>query len=135
MILIVCVDDAGGLSFNGRRQSQDRALRARLLEKWGRLWMNAYSAKQFSGEAEGNIRVDEDFLEKAGEGEACFAEGPEAAAHLESAEKVVLYRWNRKYPSDCRFPLDLTERGWRLEETAEFAGSSHEKITEEVYAQ
>lgn len=132
MILIVCVDDAGGLSFNGRRQSQDRLLRARMRERWGQLWMNAYSAKQFSGETEG-IRADEDFLRKAGAGEACFAEGPEAAEHLEDAEKIVLYRWNRKYPSDCRFPLDLTERGWRLEETAEFAGSSHEKITEEVY--
>ena len=124
MILIVCVDDAGGLGFNRRRQSQDRALRARMLGKWGRLWMNAYSAGQFA---------KEDFLEKSGPGDACFAEGPAAAEALDRAEKLVLYRWNRKYPADCHFPLDLEARGWRLEETAEFAGSSHEKITEEVY--
>ena len=131
MILIVCVDDAGGLGFNRRRQSQDRALRARMLEKWGRLWMNAYSAGQFA--KEDSVTADEDFLEKAGPGDACFAEGPAAAEALDRAEKLVLYRWNRKYPADCHFPLDLEARGWRLEETAEFAGSSHEKITEEVY--
>ena len=131
MILIVCVDDAGGLGFNRRRQSQDRALRARMLEKWGRLWMNAYSAGQFA--KEDPVTADEDFLEKAGPGDACFAEGPAAAEALDRAEKLVLYRWNRKYPADCHFPLDLEARGWRLEETAEFAGSSHEKITEEVY--
>ena len=131
MILIVCADDAGGLSFNRRRQSQDRVLRARMLARWGRLWMSAYSAGQF-GEGD-PILADEDFLEKAGPGEACFAEGPEAVEALERAEKLVLYRWNRRYPSDCRFPLDLEERGWHLEAAAEFAGSSHEKITEEVY--
>ena len=131
MILIVCVDDAGGLGFNRRRQSQDRALRARMLEKWGRLWMNAYSAGQFA--KEDPVTADEDFLEKAGPGDTCFAEGPAAAAVLDRAEKLVLYRWNRKYPADCHFPLDLEARGWRLEETADFAGSSHEKITEEVY--
>ena len=27
MTLILCVDDRGGLSFNGRRQSQDRRVR------------------------------------------------------------------------------------------------------------
>ena len=131
MILIVCVDDAGGLGFNRRRQSQDRALRARMLEKWGRLWMNAYSAGQFA--KEDPVTADEDFLEKAGPGDACFAEGPAAAEALDRAEKLVLYRWNRKYPADCHFPLDLEARGWRLEETEDFAGSSHEKITEEVY--
>ena len=131
MILIVCVDDAGGLGFNRRRQSQDRALRARMLRKWGRLWMNAYSAGQFA--KEDPVTADEDFLEKAGPGDACFAEGPAAAEALDRAEKLILYRWNRKYPADCHFPLDLEARGWRLEETAEFAGSSHETRPEEVY--
>ena len=31
MTLILCVDDRGGLSFNGRRQSQDRRVREDLL--------------------------------------------------------------------------------------------------------
>ena len=45
MILIVCVDDHNGMMFNHRRQSQDRILRADILELTGgkKLWMNAYS--------------------------------------------------------------------------------------------
>ena len=46
-------------------------------------------------------------------------------------ESVVLYKWNRVYPADQYFTMDLSD--WKLVETAEFAGSSHEKITEESY--
>ena len=50
MIRIVCVDDHNGMMFNHRRQSQDRVLRADILELTGgkKLWMNAYSRKQFA---------------------------------------------------------------------------------------
>ena len=66
MILIVCLDDKGGMAFNRRRQSKDRVLREQILALTeGRpLWMNSYSALQF--EDAPNIRVDEAFLEKAG---------------------------------------------------------------------
>ena len=52
-------------------------------------------------------------------------------AVLAEAEEVVLYHWNRTYPSDRRFPLPLA--GWTLARREEFSGSSHEKITKEVY--
>ena len=45
--------------------------------------------------------------------------------------QVVLYKWNRVYPADQYFAMDLS--GWKLVETVEFPGSSHEKITEERY--
>ena len=50
MIIIASVDDNMGMMFNHRRQSQDRVLREHILEatKDGKLWMNHYSAKQFS---------------------------------------------------------------------------------------
>ena len=134
MILAVCIDDRNGMLFNGRRQSQDRVLREDLVREagGGPLWMNAYSARQFDPPPEG-LRTAEDFLEQAGPGEVCFLETEDPAAWADRAEGLIVYRWNRKYPADCHFPLDLEARGWRLEETAEFAGSSHEKITEEVY--
>ena len=49
MIVMVCVDDKNGMMFNKRRQSQDRVLRQHMLELAGdkKLWMNAYSRKQF----------------------------------------------------------------------------------------
>ena len=49
MKIIVCVDNQNGMMFNHRRQSQDRVLRKRIMELTGgkKLWMNAYSQKQF----------------------------------------------------------------------------------------
>ena len=35
MRLILCVDDQGGLAFHHRRQSQDRAVRADILQMCG----------------------------------------------------------------------------------------------------
>ena len=132
MIAIVCIDDKGGMLFNHRRQSQDRMLRADLLREAARrpVWMNAYSARQFGAPAE-NLRVAEDFPDRAGPGELCFAETADPAPWAARVEEIVLYRWNRRYPADLRFTLPL--EGWTLERREEFAGSSHEKITKEVY--
>ena len=61
MVLIVCVDDHNGMMFNHRRQSQDRILRADILELTDgkKLWMNAYSKKQFAESDTARIRVNE----------------------------------------------------------------------------
>ena len=143
MILIVCLDDKNGMMFNKRRQSKDSAVCADIMAEVGDgvLWMNEYSAKQFAeDEAAGadgcragasNIVVDEEFLSKAASGEYCFLEGAGAAEASDSVEKLIIYKWNRLYPSDVRFDMPLD--GWKLESTAEFAGSSHEKIAKEVY--
>ncbi len=135
MILIVAVDEDKGMMFNRRRQSKDRALRERILSlaKGGKLWMNAYTRRQFPEDAQGEILVDEEFLEKAGPGDYCFLENIPAAPYEDRIEKIILFWWNRKYPSDTWFDIDLEGGGWKLSETREFSGSSHEKITEEVY--
>ena len=51
MILMVCVDDNGGMMFHRRRQSRDRRLVERILTltQGSLLRMNAYSAALFSG--------------------------------------------------------------------------------------
>ena len=132
MILIACVDDRGGMLFNRRRQSQDRLLRQDLLEEAGGrpVWLNPYSLKQFPDPPE-NLRCAEDFFRRAGEGELCFFEDADPAPWLEAAEGVILYHWNRRYPADLYFPLPLA--GWTLARREEFPGSSHERITKEVY--
>lgn len=131
MHLIVCIDERNGMSFQLRRQSRDRLLRRDLLALTAgvSLWMSPYSAAQFSEKAP-NIRAAEDYLTRAGAGEYCFCENclPEG-----NIENIVLYRWNRHYPADFYFPQGLLE-GRTLRETAEFAGSSHQRITREVYA-
>ena len=52
MNVMVAVDDNGGMLFDGRRQSQDSALREYILNisKGSFLWMNQYSLSQFGTE-------------------------------------------------------------------------------------
>ena len=59
----------------------------------------------------------------------CFAEN--FTVNEEDVEEIIVYKWNRLYPADTYFNIDLT--GWRLAETLDFEGSSHEKITREIY--
>ena len=132
MILIACVDDNMGMAFNCRRQSKDQVLSARILEKTAhsKLWMSPYSAKQF-GEIEDEICVDGAFMDRAGAQEYAFTEIEAPGKYVDQVEEILLYRWNRSYPGDVYFDLPL--EGYRLVEVTEFAGHSHEKITEERY--
>ena len=136
MILIVCVDDDNGMMFNHRRQSQDHCLRSHILAitTGKRLWMDVYSAGQFSIEETENIDIDDYFLSKAAVGDYCFVEDLDVSKYENLAEKVILYRWNRKYPGDLFFSIPLQDHGWKLIKSTDFAGSSHDKITEEIYS-
>lgn len=135
MIAVVCVDEKNGMMFHGRRQSQDRILRENLLLECGgrRLYMNEYSARLFKDNEGADIRVSEDFLCDAGEVDFCFAEDTDIGDYLEKIESVILYKWNRRYPADVFLSVSLSEGNWVLERTEEFEGSSHERITKEVY--
>ena len=133
MIVMVCVDDKNGMMFNKRRQSQDRVLRQHMLELAGdkKLWMNAYSRKQFSKEDENRIAVAENGFQNIWSGEYCFLEDEDPAQYTEQIEELILFHWNRIYPADFFCTLDLSE--WKRKTTEEFAGCSHEKITQEWY--
>lgn len=135
MIIITAIDDRGGMMFNHRRQSQDRILREKILALTvdKRLWMNRYSEKQFKDCHSSHINVDDNFLTEAAPGEFCFVEDQAIAPHEKWIEQIILFKWNRKYPGDLYFDINLQGAGWALERTEEFAGSSHEKITMEVY--
>jgi len=133
MILISCVDDRMGMLFGGRRQSQDRVLRERIvqLSSKSKLWMNHYSAKQFAENEAPHINFSDNFVSEALQGEFCFVEDFSVAEIEDSVEMIILYKWNRTYPFDLSFDIDLS--GWTLVETKDFEGSSHDNITEEVY--
>jgi len=47
-------------------------------------------------------------------------------------DEIYLYKWNRKYPSDVKFPKDML-KNFDMDGAADFEGNSHEKITEERY--
>ena len=133
MIVIICVDDKNGMMFNHRRQSKDKELRKFILKKskGKKIWMNSYSMKQFEEEDCENITVDEKFLQKAESEDYCFVEDIDIGPYIEYFDELILIRWNRIYPADFYFKIDMGE--WSLVNKEEFVGSSHERITWEDY--
>lgn len=130
MKVIVCVDGNFGMLFNKRRQSRDKVLLEDVFKTTEKVWIHSFSEKLFVDYGD-RIIVDDAFLEKAGEKDVCFVENQRLAAYCEKINQLIVYKWNRKYPAD--FYLDLNLGEWNLEETVEFAGKSHEKITREIY--
>lgn len=80
-----------------------------------------------------SILTSEDFLAQAAPGEFCFLEDRPIRPFLDRVESMVLYHWNRRYPADLFLDLDPAALGWSLLGREEFPGSSHKKITKEVY--
>ena len=134
MKIALCLDDRNGMSFAGRRQSMDEILRQDLLllVEGHRLWMSPYSAAQFDSLPE-NVQVDGACLEKAGQADWCFVEDGDVLSVQDRVTVFAIYRWNRHYPSDRKFPMEAFASRWQLESCREFPGKSHENITLEVY--
>ncbi len=133
MILLVCIDDNGGMMFNLRRLSRDSAVIKDIVQNVSKeIWMNEYSKPLFDGSG-AECRVSEDFLGKAAAGECCFVENLGVAEVLNKAERLIVYKWNRRYPSDFSLDIKLFDDRLFIRDRSEFAGSSHEKITKEVY--
>ena len=130
MNIIACIDDNKGQLFNGRRQSRDVQVINKIYEitKGQNLFINSFSEKLFKEKA----IVNADFLECAGEGDFCFIENVSAAEYIQKINKVYLFKWNRKYPSDFTFDLEM-ENNFHLVSVEEFQGNSHELVTLEVW--
>ena len=131
MHVIVCVDNQMGMQFHHRRQSRDSALMDRLLKmtQGRQLLISPISQKLFSDFP--NLIVSEDFLSQAGPEDFCFVEDRALENFEDQIQSLILCKWNRDYPADLFLSLDLT--AFHLTETTEFPGTSHEKITIEVY--
>ena len=132
MILIACVDDKNGMMFNFRRQSRDKLVIENICEMVGdkKLWVNEYSKKMFEAEKVNLFVSNQDFFE-AELDEYCFTENVIPTKIENDITKVILYYWNREYPADQYFDLELND--WILESEIEFEGSSHEKITRKIF--
>ena len=132
MNVILCVDENMGMLFNKRRQSRDSKVLEDIFGMTESLWIHPFSEKMFQ-EQKGKckIMVDDKFMEKALSGQYCFVENQELMLYSNLIEQMVLYCWNRNYPSDFKLDLDLSE--WEPQSVTEFAGNSHEKITKTIY--
>lgn len=134
MNVILCIDENFGMMFNHRRQSMDCSLLEHLIGYImnKRLYMNEYSYKMFSDFGLQNIVVDSKFMDMAGTGEFCFVEDVPLIQYEQQVEKLIICKWNRRYPADFYMDISL-EDGWEMTDILELEGSSHEKITKETY--
>ncbi len=132
MKLIVCLSDDGGMMFNHRRQSRDRVLIADMIHhtKDANLWVSPYSAPLF-GEDCPNLHIAPAPLEAVKKNDYCFVEDTPLPQALDGTDELIIYRWNRLYPSDVYFHCDTSS--FFLRESSEFVGSSHDKITKEIW--
>ena len=129
MKLIVCLDDRCGMTFLKKRQSRDRVQISdmKALLAGATLAVSPYTESMLRDSGI-SLKVYENPA-KSGE-DYCFVENTELPC-VSDIDGVIIYRWGRHYPSDVKFTLDIS--GLVPEDITEFAGSSHEKITREIY--
>lgn len=139
MVAYIAIDDNNGMLFNNRRQSQDRLMRENLLAHCGtsKLWITEYSKKLFLSQEDGNlpsnIMVDDDFWSKAESSDHCFVEKDNLSQWMDKLDTLVIYKWNRDYPADYFFDFSVIDDNWKRFSVNKFKGSSHDKITREVW--
>ena len=134
MTVFVCVDDLGGMTFFGKRQSRDSALIKDLAKHTedGVLYISDFSERLFEDSEASVISVPSP-LESAGDDGYAFVENLPIAPHKKKINRLVIYKWNRRYPSDKKLDITPDELGMKLKESYDFVGTSHEKITKEIY--
>lgn len=133
MTLYVCLDDKNGLLFNRRRQSRDAAVLADIRSGLPEVLTIAPFSEKLMAEAQMPYVLAPELPDSLAPDAHFFLETNASKDLICSASTVVIYRWNRRYPADTYWEIDLTECGFALQETGEFPGKSHEKITKEVY--
>ena len=132
MTAIVCVEDRGGILFLKRRVSRDREVYRDIAENYDKVYMTSYSLPLFDG-VKINTGVRLLPISEGERGEVCFVESGEIADNIYKISRLVIYRWNRTYPSDVKLEFDPEEMGFKLVSTNELVGYSHEKITKNIY--
>ena len=134
MKVIVCIDERRGMIFNNRRQSKDRVLLENLKNIVGenRLLCSSFSDKMLAEANLPHITTDS-FLEDAKSQDFCFVENISIKSFIDKIDTLIVYNWNRLYPSDLRFEIIPELLGFKKTGCVEFKGSSHEKITRETF--
>lgn len=129
MKIAVCVDDNMGMLFNSRRQSRDRELIKDFVETANNnnIYIKPFSKILFE---EYKVIIDNNMLNNAQENDFCFLENESILPYIDKVNELIIYRWNRNYPYDFCFEMP---ENFSLKESTEFKGSSHEKITKEIY--
>ena len=126
MTVIICLDKNNGYQFGGKRQSADREVRGRILKLADVIRCDEYTAAQFDEADRGKLYVGSDYLNTING--TCFVEKGDISELKHY--KLVVFWWNRGYPSTKKFTIP---DGFRLVSKENFQGYSHDRITMEVF--
>lgn len=133
LTVAVTVDNKMGVAFNKRRQSRDKLLIEDLCKTSGTdIYVTSYSALLFE-DFEERIKIVKDPLTECPDGGTCFLELTDISNHLDNISELIIYRWNKIYPSDKKLEVDILESNFNLISTCDFVGKSHDIITKEIY--
>lgn len=119
MEVIYCVDNNLGISFNNRRVSSDKEIINDIYKDYDCINIFKRSEDLFREKKYNVIEsIDNDvyFLEDN---------------YNIFSSKLILYKFNRDYPSDVKLNYDLSK--YKMISSYNFKGNSHDKITKEVY--
>ncbi len=133
LTVAITVDDKLGLAFNKRRQSRDKRLIEDLCKKTsGDIYISSYSALLFE-EFSDRIKVVDNPLIDSPDGGCCFIELTQIKEYIDDISTLIIYHWNRQYPSDKKLDIDVKDCGFKMTAQYDFAGNSHDKITKGIY--
>ena len=114
----------GGILFGGRRVSADSAVFDDLKTLYTKkLYVTPFSGIEY-------VSADNIF-DAAADDDMIFAENISLAPHLKDLSEIIVYRWNRRYPSDFKTDIDFS--ALILTDSRDFKGTSHDKITRKIY--
>ena len=132
--VVVTVDDEYGMIYNNRRQSKDRVMLAEFLGSFPEktILISEFSEKLFSNYPD-RVKVIPSPLDTAKDGDVCFIERPPLAPYKEKISRLIIYHWNRLYPAEEYLDVNPSSLGLNLVSSQDFVGSSHDKITKEIY--
>ena len=122
--VIITLDDKNGRSLFGKRLSKDRLLIQDIITSYGHIYASPYTAAIFKDKDKITSPIPADIPADV----VLFLETEEIPS---VADTLIVYRWNRHYPSDDKY--DPEGNGWKITSSSEFPGYSHEKITKEIY--
>lgn len=138
MIAIVCADQKKGTSVFGKRQSRDLAVLTDILGYLDgkHLFIQDYSEDLFLGEKKntvsyGSYLITEDF-HNLGENDVCFVELSSLEEYVDDISVLILYTWDKVYPSDIKLSDEVFEV-LKLASNTEIKGNTHEVVIKEVY--
>lgn len=133
MTVIFCLDDNRGMLFNNRRLSRDAMVFEDIKTYLkGALQINEFSEKLVASSGI-NYELFKNFVTKPDFETIYYIENISVKEHLDKIDRIIVYWWNRKYPSDVVLDFVPNEFGYNSTSIYEFSGKSHEKITREIF--